>query len=311
MAKTKTTANGTASSSPTEENNHTEPKVRLDVQKTYKLYIGGKFPRTESGRFYKAESPEGKLIANLCQASRKDFRDAVVAARNAQPGWEGRSAYNRGQILYRMAEMLEGRKPQFVAELKALGQTDADATREVEHAIDRLVYYAGWSDKYSQVFSAVNPVDSSHFNFSAPEPMGVISVFAPEKPGLLGLISSIIPAVAGGNTVVVLASNAAPTAAISFAEVLQTSDLPGGVINILTGFRKELLSHFSSHKDVNAMIYCGTDPAEIAGIRERAAENLKRVIVWGREEWYSPESQGPYFIMDTQEIKTTWHPVGQ
>ncbi|MDX2246105.1 MAG: aldehyde dehydrogenase family protein [Bacteroidia bacterium] len=306
MAKTKTTANGADTS-----NAENGAYLRLDVQKTYKLYIGGKFPRTESGRFYKAEGPDGKLIANLCQASRKDFRDAVVVARNAQPGWAARSAYNRGQIIYRMAEMLEGRKTQFEAELIALGHKPAEAQTEVETTIDRLVYYAGWTDKYSQIFSSVNPVDSSHFNFSVPEPMGVISILAPEKPGFLGLISAIIPAVAGGNTVIVLASNTAATAAISFAEVLQTSDLPGGVINILTGFQKELISHFSSHKDVNALIYCDPEQAILTSIRERAAENLKRVLTWNPEDWFSKEAQGPYFIMDTQEIKTTWHPVGQ
>lgn len=310
MAKTKTTANG-KETAPQEENQPAKEHLRLDVQKTYKLYIGGKFPRTESGRFYKVENAQGALLANLCQASRKDFRDAVVAARNAQPGWASRSAYNRGQIIYRMAEMLEGRKQQFETELVALGQTPENARREVEATIDRLVYYAGWTDKYQQIFSAVNPVDSSHFNFSVLEPMGVISVFAPETPGLLGLISAIIPAVAGGNTVIVLASNVAPTAAISFAEVLQTSDLPGGVINILTGFKKELASHFSSHKDVNAMIYCDENREMLTGIRERAAENLKRVIVWQEADWFSTEAQGPYFISDTQETKTTWHPIGQ
>jgi len=283
----------------------------IAVQKTYKLYIGGKFPRTESGRYYKLMDKKQKLIANVCRGSRKDFRNAVVDARKAFGGWAGRSAYNRGQILYRIAEMLEGRKAQFIAELQTTGATAANAEKEVNTTIDRLVYYAGWSDKYQQIFSAVNPVASSHFNFSVQEAMGVIAVFAPEEHGLLGLVSSIIPVICGGNTCIVLASNTHPTCAISFAEVLNSSDVPGGVINILTGLRSELAGHFSTHMDVNAFVYCGNDKEEIKTIQKNATNNLKRVILYKDKKWLTEEGQSPYFILDTQEVKTTWHPIGQ
>ncbi len=282
---------------------------RLDIQKTYKLYIGGKFPRTESGRYFAIQDKKGKLIANMCQASRKDFRNAVVVARKAQNAWAGTTAMNKGQILYRIAEMLEGRKDQFIKELELLGSGHKKAKEEVEASIDRLVYYAGWSDKYQQIFSAVNPVSSAHFNFSATEAMGVVSVIAPEDQGLLGLVSVIAPILVGGNTAVVLASKSMPLSAISFAEVLNSSDVPAGVVNILTGEREELISHMASHMDVNAITYCGDNEDEIKQISELASNNIKRVILYKKNDWLGDYCQSPYFIEKTLEIKTTWHPT--
>ncbi len=282
---------------------------RLDIQKTYKLYIGGKFPRTESGRYFAIQDKKGKLIANMCQASRKDFRNAVVVARKAQNAWAGTTAMNKGQILYRIAEMLEGRKDQFIKELELLGSGHKKAKEEVEASIDRLVYYAGWSDKYQQIFSAVNPVSSAHFNFSATEAMGVVSVIAPEDQGLLGLVSVIAPILVGGNTAVVLASKSMPLSAISFAEVVNSSDVPAGVVNILTGEREELISHMASHMDVNAITYCGDNENEIKQISELASNNIKRVILYKKNDWLGDYCQSPYFIEKTLEIKTTWHPT--
>jgi acyl-CoA reductase-like NAD-dependent aldehyde dehydrogenase len=290
--------------------NGTSKNERLDVLKTYKIFIGGKFPRTESGRYYALSNPKGKTLANICLCSRKDFREAVVAARKAQPGWSSKSAYNRGQILYRIAEMLEGRRSQFENELQEQGLSASASQKEVNTSIDRLVYYAGWCDKYQQVFSAVNPVESSHFNFSVPESVGVVSIISPEDSGLLGLITTIAPAIAGGNTVVILASNSKPLSAITFAEVLNTSDVPAGVVNILTGTRSELLSHFASHMDVNSIVYCGDKADEIRTTKESASLNVKRVFVYS-DDLYSDRSQSGYRIMDLQEIKTTWHPIGQ
>ena len=284
---------------------------RVDVMKTYKLYIDGKFPRTESGRYYILKNSDGDTIANVCKSSRKDFREAVVAARKAQHGWASKSAYNKGQILYRIAEMLESRKAQFVAELVSQGCSESSANAEVNHSIDRLVYYAGWSDKYQQVFSSVNPVESSHFNFSVPEPTGVVAILSPENYGLIGLVSTIAPAIVGGNTLVILASTVLPLTSITFAEVLNSSDVPGGVINILTGERSELLSHFSNHMDVNAVVYCGDDAGEIKKIQELASLNVKRPLIYSKDDWMKDDSQNPYRIMDLQEIKTTWHPIGQ
>ncbi|WP_457616309.1 aldehyde dehydrogenase family protein [Lutibacter sp.] len=282
---------------------------RLDIHKTYKLYIGGKFPRTESGRYYAVKNKQGSLIANMCLASRKDFRNAVVIARKAQTSWANASALNKGQILYRIAEMLESRKEQFIAELITQGEEAAKAKNEVDLAIDRLVYYAGWSDKYQQIFSAVNPVASSHFNFSNLEPVGVVAIVAPEEQSLLGLISMIAPAIVGGNTVIVLASESKPLTAISFAEVLNSSDVPAGVVNILTGKRAELTSQMASHMDVNTIVYCGKDAAVIKNINELASNNLKRTIFYKKNDWTSEESQSPYFIEKMQEVKTTWHPT--
>ncbi len=282
---------------------------RLDIHKTYKLYIGGKFPRTESGRYYAVKNKQGSLIANMCLASRKDFRNAVVIARKAQTSWGNASALNKGQILYRIAEMLESRKEQFIAELITQGEEAAKAKNEVDLAIDRLVYYAGWSDKYQQIFSAVNPVASSHFNFSNLEPVGVVAIVAPEEQSLLGLISMIAPAIVGGNSIIVLASESKPLTAISFAEVLNSSDVPAGVVNILTGKRAELTSQMASHMDVNTIVYCGKDAAVIKNINELASNNLKRTIFYKKNDWTSEESQSPYFIEKMQEVKTTWHPT--
>lgn len=282
---------------------------RLDIHKTYKLYIGGKFPRTESGRYFSLNDSKGNLIANLCLASRKDFRNAMVVARKAQGAWAKASGLNKGQILYRIAEMLEGRRAQFESELIAMGQSKKEAIEEVNQSIDRLVYYAGWSDKYQQFFSAVNPVASAHFNFSCLEPSGVIAIVAPEKQGLLGLVSMIAPAIVGGNTVVVLASGKQPLAAISFAEVLHSSDVPGGVVNILTGKVNELYTHMASHMDVNSIVYCGKDAKVMQKINELASENLKRTVFYKKGNWSSEQSQSPYFIEKLQELKTTWHPT--
>lgn len=282
--------------------------MRLEVLKTYKIYIGGKFPRTESGRYYKLKVAN-KTIANVCQCSRKDFREAVVVARKAQEGWNEKSAFNRSQILYRIAEMLEGRKAQFIEEMQLMGISKSVAEKEVVFSVDRLVYFAGWCDKYQQVFSGVNPVASSHFNFSVNEPMGVIVSFAPESSPLLGLVSVIAAQISGGNSSVVLASEKYPLTAITFAEVLNSSDVPGGVVNILTGFRKELVEHFSTHMDVNAIVYCGTDKKEIELIQKNAATNMKRVSIYADKEVLADEFENPYEILKLQEVKTTWHPI--
>lgn len=284
-------------------------ETRIGVLKTYKLYVDGKFPRTESGRYSVFSDSKGSPIANVCVSSRKDFRDAVVAARKSQPSWSGRSAYNRSQILYRIAEMLEGRRAQFLDELQIQGASATQAEKEINDAVDTLVHYAGWCDKFQQVFSSVNPVESSHFNFSVPEPMGVVSIIAPEASGIAGLVAAIAPAIAGGNTVVVLASEKYPLSAVTFGEVLHTSDLPAGVVNLLTGKIEELVSHFSNHMDVNACVYCGDEKSHIKTIEENSALNVKRPLVYKGAS--SESAQGPYRIMDLQEIKTTWHPIGQ
>lgn len=283
---------------------------RLEVLKTYKLFIGGRYPRTESGRYFTLKNSENQHIANMCQASRKDFRDAVVEARRAFTGWAGRTAYNRAQIIYRLAEILEGRKEQLIGELILCGMEKAKAAAEVKASIDRVVYYAGWADKYVQVFSAVNPVASSHFNFSIPEPTGVVSILTSQHQGLCGLLSVILPVITGGNTCIVLASKTFAPLAISLAEALSVSDVPGGVINLLTGFEDELYFHFSSHMDVNAIVYGGNDVARLKQIQELATHNLKRVAHHYLEDYLSEEAENPYWIMGTQEVKTTWHPVG-
>jgi acyl-CoA reductase-like NAD-dependent aldehyde dehydrogenase len=284
---------------------------RVAVEKTYKIYIGGKFPRTESGRYFALKNASGEVIANACRGSRKDFRNAVVAARAAVAGWSAASAYLRGQILYRIAEMLEGRRDQFVSELRLQGESKRHAVAEVDRSIDRLIYYAGWSDKYQQVFSAVNPVSSSHFNFSVLEPTGVVAMLAPESHGLLGLVSNIAPAIVGGNTCVALASESRPLSAVSFAEVLHASDVPAGVVNILTGYRDELRGQFASHMDVNAIVYCDGDDNTAREVQTAAADNVKRVIARIDQKWSADPAQNPYLIRDTQEVKTTWHPIGR
>jgi len=283
--------------------------ARLPILKTYKIYVGGKFPRTESGRFYAAKNAKGELLANVCLSSRKDFRDAVVAARTAFGDWSTKAAFNRGQILYRIAEMLEGRKAQFVEELMMQSATKPAAEKEVEICIDRLIYYAGWCDKFQQIFSAVNPVASPHFNFSVPEPTGVVAAIAPQNTSLLGLVSLIAPVIAGGNTVIVLGSFDKPLCAITFAEVLNSSDVPGGVVNILTGKPAELTPYFADHMDVNAILYCEADAEAQQMITEKAAMNMKRMKFYPTMNWLSESAQSPYLIMDTQEIKTTWHPI--
>ncbi len=284
--------------------------TRIEVLKTYKIYIDGKFPRTESGRYYILKSSKGESIANICNSSRKDFRDAVVAARRALAGWSGRSAYNRGQILYRIAEMLESRRAQFVAELLQQGSKAEDAEVEVSASIDRILYYAGWADKFQQIFSSVNPVEGSYFNFSVPEPTGVVAVMAPESYSLIGFVSSLLPALVGGNTVIVLASKTKPLCAVSFAEVLNSSDVPGGVINILTGDAEELADHFSTHMDVNSVVVSLKNDVMLKKIQLNAAGNVKRVIEFSMNDWFSTEASSPYHILDCQEIKTTWHPMG-
>ena len=286
-------------------NGHAVTSSRLDVRKTYKIYIDGKFPRTESGRIYPLKDAAGNIIANICRGSRKDLRESIVSNRKALSGWSSKSAYNKGQILYRIAETLESRKAQFVDILCKQGDTASNAKKEVETAIDVLVYYAGWCDKYIQVFSSVNPVESSHFNFSYPEPTGVVTVMAPQKQGLLGIVNLISPMIIGGNVCTVFASEKYPMTAVDFAEVLNASDVPGGVVNIITGLQKEFIGHSSSHMDVNAIVYSDLDLAQRKLIQENASLNLKRVLDFSKEEILSP-----YRILAAQEIKTTWHPVG-
>ena len=282
---------------------------RINVLKTYKIFIGGKFPRTESGRYFHIKNTKGDLLANMCLSSRKDFRNAVVSARKAQESWANATTLNRGQILYRIAEMMEGRKSQFIEQLQSTGSTLSTAKKEVVISIDRLIYYAGWSDKFQQIFSTVNPVASNHFNFSTLEPTGVVSIIAPNENPLLGMISLIAPTIVGGNTAVILASATNPLVAISLAEVINTSDVPAGVVNVLTGDREELLPQFASHKDVNSIIYCGNKKEELKVVEEMATENLKRVSTYRRKNWQQGNSQSPYFIEKCQEIKTIWHPT--
>jgi acyl-CoA reductase-like NAD-dependent aldehyde dehydrogenase len=262
---------------------------RLPVRKTYKLYVGGAFPRSESGRTYEAEGQ------NVARASRKDARDAVVAARKAVAGWSGMTAYNRGQVLYRIAEMLESRR----ADLAAICTGKA----EVERAIDRWVWYAGWADKLAQVLGGSNPVAGPYFNFTFPEPTGVVAVIAPEEPPLLGLVSRLAPAIVGGNAAVVVASETRPLAAVELAEVLATSDVPGGVVNILTGYRSELAPVLAAHMDVNAIDLTGADGL-VADLEREAARNVKRVVLG------DPDRQSPWEIAAFLELKTAWHPVG-
>ncbi|MBV8479745.1 MAG: aldehyde dehydrogenase family protein [Actinobacteria bacterium] len=263
---------------------------RLPIKKTYKLFLGGAFPRSESGRTYEAEGQ------NVARASRKDARDAVRAARAAQPGWAAATAYNRGQVLYRLAEMVEARVPEF-ADLS----TGRD---EVERAIDRIVWYAGWADKLPQVLGGSNPVAGPYFNFTVPEPTGVVAVLAPDEPPLLGLVTRLLPPLVGGNAVVAVASEQRPLAAIELAEAMATSDLPGGVVNLLTGFRSELAPILAAHMDVNALDLGSANGAS-ADLEQLAAENVKR-IVHGR-----PDFQSPWEIASFLELKTVWHPIGQ
>ncbi len=285
--------------------------TRLDVKKTYKLYIGGKFPRSESGRYLPAKSAKGEHLDNFAHASRKDFRDAVVAARAAVGGWGKASAYNRGQILYRAAEMLQNRAGELVAEIaRSTDVSAAKAKREVTVAIDRLVHFAGWTDKYPQVFGSVNPVASSHFNFTTPEPQGVVVVLAPDEPSLLALVSLVAPVILSGNTAIVVASEKFPLPAATFAEILATSDMPGGVVNILTGRRAELVPHIATHMDVNAIVDGAGDSEISAKLQAGVATNLKRYANHTATDWFSAKVEDPYWILDTVEFKTAWHPIG-
>ena len=283
---------------------------RIDIQKTYKLFIGGKFPRTESGRYIKWTDVKETTVVNICRGSRKDFRNAMVSARGAVSGWSSRTAYNRAQILYRIGEMLEGRKDQFMAELTLQGLSKKQAENEISQSIDRLIYYAGWADKFQQVFSRVNPVSLPYFNFTVPEATGVVAAIAPDDSSLLGLVSIIAPVIAGGNTIVILASESFPLCSITFAEVLHSSDVPDGVVNILTGYRNELIEHFSSHMDVNAIIYCGDNSDDKKSVETNAALNVKHVIHFPNQDWAKNLHQSPYHILKCQETKTTWHPIG-
>jgi len=276
---------------------------RIDVKKTYKLFINGAFPRTESGRTYEVKNAKGVFVANPCLASRKDLKDAVVAARAAQPEWNKATAYNKGQILYRLAEMLEGRRAQFVDEIISItGASKVKADKEVSDSIDHLVWYAGWSDKISSLSGALNPVAGPYYNFTIPESMGVIAAIAPETPSLLGFIDVIAPIIVSGNTVVVLASTKAPLSAMSFAEVIATSDVPAGVINILTGKKDEIAPWMASHMDIDGLDITGLATKKHAELRIAGAENLKRI--------FSFKSHDPARILAFMEAKTVWHPIG-
>jgi acyl-CoA reductase-like NAD-dependent aldehyde dehydrogenase len=290
-------------------NASTNGSERLRVRKTYKLYIGGAFPRSESGRSYPIHAASGELLAHAAQASRKDLRDAVLAARKAFAGWSGATAYNRGQVLYRVAEMLDGRREQFAAEIAATeGGSAAAALAQVDEAIDRWVYYAGWADKYAQVAGSTNPVAGSYFSFTLPEPTGVVGVVAPQDSTLLGLVSVLAPVVATGNTAVVIAAEERPLPASSFAEVLATSDLPGGVVNLLTGFTAELTPWLAGHRDVNALDLTGVAPADRKALQIKAADNVKRVFVPARSDW--SVEPGTARLGAFVETKTVWHPIG-
>lgn len=289
---------------------------RLAVAKTYKLYIGGAFPRTESGRAYPVLSARGDVLANASRATRKDVREAVRAARKAFPGWAGATAFNRSQILYRIAELMEGRRDQFVSEVAAAeGLRRPGAARAVDAAIDRWVWYAGWADKYGQILGTVNPVAGSYFNFSIPEPTGVVGVVAPEDSSLVGLVSRLAPVIVSGNAAVLIASETRPLPAVTLGEVLATSDVPGGVVNILTGLRRETLPALAAHMDVNALDLYGTDAGTAEELETVAFENMKRVVRPPREalaegDWLSDAAQSPYLIGNFVEIKTVWHPIG-
>jgi acyl-CoA reductase-like NAD-dependent aldehyde dehydrogenase len=287
--------------------------ARLAVQKTYKLFIGGKFVRSESGRLLAAHGNDRTFLANYCRASRKDFRDAVASARGAFAGWSKQSAYLRGQILYRAAEMLETREGELRAELARAGDGRATQARtEVQQTVDRLVHYAGWTDKFSQIFSAVNPVASSHFNFTMPEPTGVVVIVCPDEPPLLALVSLLAPVILAGNTAIVLASTKTPLPALTFSEIIATSDLPGGVVNILAGERAELAPHFASHMDVNAIVDASGKEEIGRELQRGGALNVKRYVRrdLGLADWRSREAENPYWILDTVEMKTAWHPIG-
>ena len=278
--------------------------MRIDVMKTYKLFIGGAFPRSESGRSYELKDKKGNFLANPALASRKDLRDAVVAAKGAFPGWSHATAFNRGQILYRMAEMLEGRTEQFVAEIKALeGVTDSVARKQVQDAIDLWVWYAGWSDKISTTSGGTNPIAGPYYNFTIPEPLGVVGVIAEEKESLLGITRGLAPVIASGNTSVLIASDTSPLSAITLAEVIATSDVPAGVVNVLTGKKSELIPWLASHMEVDGIDISGADKRLDGEIKRAATENLKRIHRFDREASLKR-------ILCFMEYKTVWHPIG-
>ena len=291
---------------------------RIDVRKTYKLYIGGAFPRSESGRSYVVRAADGSPIANACRASRKDLREAVRAARKAAGGWADRTAMNRGQVLYRVAELMEGRRDQFVAEVsQAEGVREAKSRELVARAIDRWVWYAGWADKISQVLGSANPVAAPYFNFTIPEPTGVVGVVAPEPSSLLGLVSRLAPPLVAGNAVVVIASETRPLAAVTLTEVLATSDVPGGVINVLTGLKAELVPVMAGHVDVDAIDVWGVPDALRTEVELVAADNVKRLsrrpagVTDARFDWLDDRAtERPEWIAAFLEMKTVWHPVG-
>ncbi|MEW1601157.1 aldehyde dehydrogenase family protein [Streptomyces sp. NPDC093808] len=293
-----------------DKNEKTEKNERLSVFKTYKLYVGGKFPRSESGRVYEVTDAKGKWLANAPQSSRKDARDAVVAARKAFGAWSGATAYNRGQILYRIAEMLEGRREQYVREVgEAEGLAKARAAAQVDAAIDRWVWYAGWTDKIAQVVGGGNPVAGPFFNLSSPEPTGVVAVLAPQESSFLGLVSVVAPVIATGNTAVVVASEKHPLPALSLGEVLATSDLPGGVVNILSGRTAEIAAPLAAHQDVNAIDLAGADEVLAKELEIAAADNLKRVLrPQPVDDWAA--APGTDRMTAFLETKTVWHPTG-
>ena len=281
---------------------------RVTVRKTYKLFIGGAFPRSESGRSYPVSGVDGRFLANAAQASRKDVRDAVVAARKAFPGWSGATAYNRGQVLYRVAELLEGRRAQFVSELADSGPADPES--EVDAAIDRWVWYAGWTDKVAAVLGGANPVAGPYFDFSVPEPTGVVGVLAPQSSALLGLVSVVAPVIATGNTCVVVSSYARPLPAVTLSEVLATSDVPGGVVNLLTGSAAELGPWLAAHRDVNAIDLTGADPGQAVELERAAADTVKRVLPAPAAEPDWTTDPGIRRLSAFLETKTVWHPTG-
>jgi acyl-CoA reductase-like NAD-dependent aldehyde dehydrogenase len=290
---------------------------RIAVRKTYKIYVGGQFPRSESGRSYVVRAPDGTPLANAVRSSKKDLRDAIRAARNAFPGWDGKTAMNRGQVLYRVAELVEGRRQQFEAEVASTEGLDAPAAREqVDRTIDRWVWYAGWADKIAQLLGTVNPVGASYFDFTIPEATGVVGIVAPESSSLLGLVSRLAPALVGGNAVVVLASETRPLPAVTLSEVLATSDVPGGVVNILTGLRRELVPVLAGHMDVNAIDVWGVPFEMRQSVAEAAVENVKRMARAPRGDadrfdWLDDRrAQRPEWIAAFLEMKTVWHPIG-
>jgi len=277
---------------------------RLDVKKTYKLFIGGAFPRSESGRTYEVKSAKGAFIANPSLASRKDLRDAVVAARAALGGWSSATAFNRGQILYRIAEMMEGRTSQFIDEIVALeGVTPAAAKKQVEEAIDLWVWYSGWCDKIGAIYGSTNAVSGSFYNFTTPESLGIVATFAPAKQSLLGAVQALAPILAGGNTAILIASEKYPLPAISLSEVIGTSDVPGGVVNILTGSSAELAPWIGSHMDIDGVDASGLNKAQEKELRIAGADNLKRIHTF-------KESRSPQRVLSFMENKTVWHPIG-